>query len=166
MSPNYLSGLWAPLASAAGNHLWQSTLFAITAGLLTLVLRQNHARARYWLWLAASAKFLIPFSLFVAIGSRLPSSPGSAETKAGLYFALEQISQPFMQPTTFPTSGPNHVAFSSHLTHVLFPLLAAVWMIGFLVVSCIWYARWRRISAAVRGTTPQSSPPRPSQTNL
>ena len=48
---------------AVGNHLWQSTLFAAAAGLLTLALRKNHARARYWLWLAASLKFLVPFSL-------------------------------------------------------------------------------------------------------
>lgn len=44
------------------NHLWQSTLFAAAAGLLTLSLRKNRAQTRYWLWLAASVKFLIPFS--------------------------------------------------------------------------------------------------------
>src|ERR1700730_10719559 len=53
------------------NHLWQSTLFAAVAGLLTLALRSNHARARHWLWLAASCKFLLPFSLLVAAGSHL-----------------------------------------------------------------------------------------------
>jgi hypothetical protein len=35
------------------NHLWQSTLVAGAAGLLTLALRPNHARTRYALWLAA-----------------------------------------------------------------------------------------------------------------
>ncbi len=58
-----LSSIWTTLAPAVGNHLWQSTLFAVAAGLLTLALRKNHARARYWLWLAASLKFLVPFSL-------------------------------------------------------------------------------------------------------
>jgi bla regulator protein blaR1 len=43
------------------NHLWQSTLFATVAGLLTLALRKNRAQTRYCLWLAASVKFLIPF---------------------------------------------------------------------------------------------------------
>jgi hypothetical protein len=69
----YLSGIWTALAPAMGNHLWHSTLFAITAGLLTLALRKNRARARYWLWLAASVKFLVPFSLLVVVGSRLPA---------------------------------------------------------------------------------------------
>ena len=38
------------------NHLWQSTLFAILAGLLTLTLKRNSARTRYWVWFAASAE--------------------------------------------------------------------------------------------------------------
>jgi hypothetical protein len=65
-----LSSIWTALAPGVGNHLWQSTLFAAVAGLLTLALRKNHARARYWLWLAASLKFLVPFSLLTALGSR------------------------------------------------------------------------------------------------
>ena len=51
------------------NHLWQSTLFAGVAGLLTLALRRNWAQTRYWLWLAASVKFLVPFALLMTIGS-------------------------------------------------------------------------------------------------
>ena len=46
---------------------------AVVAGLLTLLLRKNHARMRYALWLVASIKFLIPFSLLVLIGSHLAS---------------------------------------------------------------------------------------------
>jgi bla regulator protein BlaR1 len=65
MIAKYLSWMWAALAPALGNHLWQSTLFALAAGVLTLTLRNNHARTRYWLWLAASVKFLVPFSLLV-----------------------------------------------------------------------------------------------------
>ncbi len=38
MNPEYVSSL--------ANHLWQSTLFAGLAGLLTLPLRNNHARVR------------------------------------------------------------------------------------------------------------------------
>ena len=52
------------------NHLWQSTVFAAAAGLLTLLLRKNGAHTRYWLWFVASCKFLIPFSLLSDLGSR------------------------------------------------------------------------------------------------
>ena len=56
----------ANLTSVA-NHLWRSTLFAATAGLLSLALRKQRAQVRYGLWLAASVKFLIPFALLVSI---------------------------------------------------------------------------------------------------
>ena len=36
---------------------------------LTLALRGNRAHVRHWLWLAASVKFLVPFSLLFYIGS-------------------------------------------------------------------------------------------------
>ena len=52
----------------AANHLWQSTLVAALAGLLTLAFRRNRAQVRYWLWLAASLKFLIPFAALTALG--------------------------------------------------------------------------------------------------
>jgi uncharacterized protein (TIGR03435 family) len=41
---------------------------AVTAGPLTLVLRKNHAAAQWWVLLAASVKFLIPFALLVRLG--------------------------------------------------------------------------------------------------
>ncbi len=85
MTPAYLSAMWRAIAPALGNHLWQSTLFAVAAGLLTLILRKNHARARYWLWLTASAKFLIPFSLLINLGNLLSWARGSAEIKAPVF---------------------------------------------------------------------------------
>src|SRR6267143_3010837 len=150
----YLSALWTAFAPALGNHLWQSTLFAIMAGSLTLILRKNQARALYWLWLAASVKFLIPFSSLIGIGSHLAWSRGSSGTKAGLYFAMEGVSQPFSQPTMsmIPRAAPS-TAFPS-LTHLLPALLAAVWLCGFLVVFSVWYVRWRRISSAIREAMP------------
>ncbi len=61
------------------NHLWQSTLFAVAAGLLTVAFRKNRAQVRYWLWLSASLKFLIPFSLLMSLGSHLEWAPACAE---------------------------------------------------------------------------------------
>src|SRR5262245_52507118 len=83
------------------NHLWQSTLFAGVAGLLTLFLRRNRAYLRYWLWLMASVKFLVPFSLLVAAGGLLgrhapPVLPPSGLTPAaGFSSFVEQIGGPF-----------------------------------------------------------------------
>jgi bla regulator protein BlaR1 len=149
----YLSVMWAAIAPGLGNHVWQSTLFACTAGLLTLILRKNHARARYWFWLAASVKFLIPFSLLIGIGSHLAWSRGSAGTNGGLYFAMEEVGQPFTQPTMSMVSRATPTTAFSSLIHLL-PALLAVWLCGFVVVVFVWYVRWRRISAAIRGAAP------------
>ena len=41
---------------AIANHLWQSTVFATVAWLMTLLLRKNRAQLRYGLWLMAFGK--------------------------------------------------------------------------------------------------------------
>ncbi len=152
MIPKYLSVMWAAFAPALGNHLWQSTLFAIAAGLLTLVLRKNHARTRYWLWLVASVKFLIPFSLLVGMGSNLPWTRSYAGLKPGSYFAMEEFSQPFTRPAISMISRSTSATVSLTMPHLLPALLTAVWLGGFLVVVFAWYVRWRRICVALRET--------------
>jgi len=62
--------------SPFANHVWQSTLFAAAAGLLTLLLRVNRAEVRYWIWLAASVKFLIPCSILVDAGGLMRHQTG------------------------------------------------------------------------------------------
>ena len=156
MTPTNLSALWNDIAPALGNHLWQSTLFAAAAGLLTLLLRKNHARARYELWLAASVKFLIPFSLLVSLGSRLAWSHPSPTATGGLYVAVEQISQPFTQTAivmpTISRSTPGLTVQSPF--HMLPALLVALWSCGFALVLLIWCVRWRKISVALRNAEP------------
>jgi beta-lactamase regulating signal transducer with metallopeptidase domain len=156
MIPKQLWAMWTAIAPALGDHLWQSTLFAVLAGLLTLILRKSQARARYWLWLAASMKFLVPFSLLVGIGSHLAWSRGFAGSKAGLYFAMEEVSQPFTQAAIPAISPATSSAVFPSLIHLLPALLAAVWLCGFAAVLAVWYARWQRISAAMRDAVPIS----------
>jgi bla regulator protein BlaR1 len=150
MIAKYLSEMWSAIAPALGNHLWQSTLCAVLAGLLTLLLRKNHARTRYWLWLAASAKFLIPFSLLVSVGSHLAWSRGSAGTKAGLYFAIEEVSQPFTYPMVSVNPRVTFSTLSLTPLHLIPALLTATWLCGFVLILLVWCARWRRVSSAVR----------------
>ena len=57
------------MTDALASHLWQSTIFAGAAALLTLAFRVNRAQVRYWLWIGASLKFLIPFALLTSVGS-------------------------------------------------------------------------------------------------
>lgn len=88
--PAYLS----PLA----NHVWQSTVFAGLAGLLRLAFRKNRALVRYWIWLAASVKFLIPFLLLVSLGGQLGWRTASPVAQPRFSFVMDEISQPFAKP--------------------------------------------------------------------
>ena len=86
------------------NHLWQSTLFAVAAGLLTAALRKNRAQVRYWIWFTASLKFFLPFALLMNLGSharfrRIAPPPLVS-------FAMEQIAQPFPQTVSLAPSTP------------------------------------------------------------
>jgi len=155
MIPRLSFAIWTAIAPSLGNHLWQSTLFASAIALLTLALRNNRAQVRYWLWLTASLKFLIPFSLLVGLGSHMASPRATAAPKTGLYIAMEQVGQPFTRQgiPPIPDATPS-TAFQS-LIHLLLALLV-VWLCGFVVVLFVWSVRWRRISVAVREAEPLS----------
>jgi bla regulator protein BlaR1 len=150
MMPNFLSATWSALAPALGNHLWQSTVFACAVALLTLSLRNDRARTRYGLWLAASLKFLIPFSLLIGIGTHLTQPRNSSPTRVAAYVAIEQVSQPFTQPVI---SRATPLTASANLPHLL-PALLPIWLCGFLVVGFVWSVRWRRISTSIQGAAP------------
>ena len=152
MTVHYLSGLWSTAAPGLGDHLWQSTVCALVAALLTLTLRRNQARVRYWIWLAASIKFLVPFSVLVALGNRFAwrhiSNAGGA-----LYVAIEQVGQPFTQAAPAVVQAAPAPALARML-HLL-PIAGGVWLCGFLTVLGIWAARWLRIRAAAAKAAPR-----------
>ena len=76
------------------NHLWQSTAFVAVMWLLTLVLRKNRAAVRYWLWLAASMKFLIPFSAVVSLASQLGTAAAPAVAWPRFTTAVTELRRP------------------------------------------------------------------------
>lgn len=133
------------------NHLWQSTLCLGVAGVLTLLLRENAAAARYRIWLAASVKFLLPFALLVGLGHELApvrvTTIQSVEPPAA--FVAQQIAAPFtagVQPlqavtVRWPSAG---------------QLAAIVWGLGMLLIAGIWWVRWRRLRRLVSEATPLS----------
>jgi bla regulator protein blaR1 len=151
---NYLSALWSNVAAPLGNHLWQSTLFAVLAALLALFLLKNHTCVRYGLWLAASLKFLMPFALLVFLGNHTSWSRFSATQSTNLYVAMREVSQPFDQTATSLNARPSSTTVAASLSHLLPAILTATWLCGFLMILFVWYLRWRRISATVREAAP------------
>src|ERR1700677_3678054 len=93
------------------NHLWQSTLFMVLAVTVTLALKKNQARIRHSVWLAASLKFLIPFSLLVSLGSRLAGPYFSRSAGNGLYLAMKEFGQPFTFVILAPATHEPNAAY-------------------------------------------------------
>lgn len=132
------------------NHLWQSTLFAAVAGLLTLVLRSNRARVRQYLWLAASAKFLVPVSLLIAAGNQFSWIPPKLPQTHRIEIVLEGVRLPVvsMIPVTLPQTP------QSESSPALALVLAAIWITGSASVILLGISRWRRVRAALRAAKP------------
>src|SRR5579859_5038380 len=108
----------ADWTSLLANHLWQSTVVAALAALLALALRKNQAGVRYWIWLTASLKFLVPFSLLIALGHQLAWTPTTHLLPAPQISAvMQQVTQPFPQlPANAHTVAP---AIADHSLSIL-----------------------------------------------
>jgi len=137
---------FSPLA----NHLWQSTLCLAAVYLLTSFLRRNRAAVRYWLWFVASVKFLIPFSLLVALGSLFTWQIASSASPSQMQWTdvAENIGRPF-----FATSPAVQVAAGSS-SHSLPVILLGVWLCGFVVSLGFWFRWWRQIRIARKRAMP------------
>jgi len=136
--------------SPLANHLWQSTMCVAMAWLLTLVLGKNRAAVRYWIWLAASVKFLIPFSLLVSAGSHFAWRASPAIRQPQLAMVMDEISQPFVVSALAPRlvgAAPAPVEFPEIL-------LFGVWLCGFSIGVAAWSRWWWQIRSIRRRATP------------
>ena len=108
------------MIAALLDHLWQSSLVALLAALLTLTVRRNGARVRFWLWFAASVKFLLPFALLAQLGEGLSRLfPHAIATPAIIQPAL-RLTEPARM---LPAQGPD-----------LLPWLCGAWVLGLALV--------------------------------
>ncbi len=160
MLAHCLARIFAAIYLPLANHLWQSTVCLVIAGTLILVLHRDHAQVRYGIWLAASVKFLIPFSLLIALGTRLapPRVQPIRQPADALYLEIQQVSQPF-SPTVAPTETENAEAgqsagLRSWIARWLPGVLVFIWTGGFLFVLARWGERWWRVSTEARAALP------------
>src|SRR5580692_9882465 len=140
------------MTQAIAGHLWQSTLFALGAGLMTAAFRVNRAQVRYWLWLSASLKFLVPFALLLNLGSFLETQIPVALKVAN------QITTPVVSWTVEEFHGPpvaatlpQSTAATSTIDWIPIALLV-LWLGGFATVAFIRFRGWLRVRAAVRAS--------------
>jgi len=130
------------------NHLWQSTLYAVTAGLLTVAFRENRAQIRYWLWFSASLKFFIPFALLIALGSHSGLLPAGRTLATPIVSStVEQIAEPYSDVSTFAAPASTIFNWSSSL-------ILSLWMCGFGWIVLLRLRSWLRIRAAIGSSIP------------
>ena len=147
------------MIEALVNHLWQSSLFVLLISVLVYVFRNNSAGVRYWLWFAASAKFLVPFALFAVIGNafiergQIEVAPLDPDTSNWLSIG-ERIAEPMnalVAPSDFPSTN-NLAAPAPQITPsplawyaVVKNLFVGLWLAGALLVFGAWLRQWRRL---------------------
>lgn len=136
------------------NHLWQSTVLALLAGLLSVVFRKNRAEVRYWLWFSASVKFLFPFALLVSLGGFLhwDRAAGRMAGAPSVSFAMAWMTQPFAGAA--PSAARAPAAAHDWITVAIF----AVWLAGFAAVLLTRVRGWLAIRAAARTAVPLDVP--------
>jgi bla regulator protein blaR1 len=139
---------WLPAALAS--HLWQSTWFAAVVWLATLALRRNGARLRYWLWTAASLKFLVPFSWLVSVGARFEWRTAPPIARPAAAFVMEEVFAP-----SALVAAPDALM---QQTPVLPWVLASIWLAGFVAALFWWWRQWLPVRAAMRAATPITLP--------
>ena len=124
------------------DHLWQSTLFTGLIGLLTLAFRTNGAHIRFVLWLTASLKFLVPFSLIVEAGKVLRwMNAQTHPAKTSLPAMLDD----FIAPThAVKTPGPGW-----HFETILW----FAWACGVAVVLLRWTLQGLKLRAAFKASS-------------
>jgi beta-lactamase regulating signal transducer with metallopeptidase domain len=122
------------------DHLWQSTLFAVGVGLLTIPFRRNRARVRFALWFAASLKFLVPFAVIAWFGTWVDASAilGSWNPFAasGLLTGLPltgDVGHSLVR-TAAIALWPSTITLSEVTSAWLSLSLIGVWSVGFIVI--------------------------------
>ena len=138
-------------------HLWQSTLCAAIAALLTVVLRRTSARTRHTIWLFASLKFLVPFSLFVLAGSYIGaltaslSTPGLATPGASIAGRWLDRSLSFWQLDVTARLSATGLPFDIGSRGLL--ALALVWGGGVMCLTAWRWREWQSVSRLARAST-------------
>jgi len=142
---------------AIAAHLWQSTLFCVAAAVLTLVFRASQAQVRYWIWLSASLKFLLPFALLTSLGSHIQMrTPFSVQEIAATVPVFSHTLGYFSRPVLpqVAASGPA----SSGPTLSIDLLILGVWGCGVISLALIRLRGWRRIQQVVRASLATNIP--------
>jgi bla regulator protein BlaR1 len=118
-------------------HLWQSTLVALAAWLLAWACRREAAAVRYWIWLVASIKFLVPRAVLQRLGDSVGRSmPEPLLVDAGLVERANAVFVPSMpQALELPNTLPSQLAIAA----------VTIWAVGAALLFIRWVMQWQAV---------------------
>ena len=129
-------------------HLLQSTVCVGIAALLAFALRRAPARTRHAIWLFASLKFLVPFSLFTAAGAYFGARASSLTTPS-VSVVVRWLDQSLsfwgLDETAAAVAG-----FPMTVDRLLPLALVIVWASGVVGLTVWRWKQWREVSALAR----------------
>lgn len=151
---NLASPLSWSLFEPVADHLWQSTAVLALIAALAMLLRDNRAQVRYWLWLLASIKFAVPFALLAAIGAGI-SLPAAPTAVSELVAPAAAVAEPFghvVMPLVDRGGDAGEAATSPWPA-----LIALAWLAGAMVLMMRWLMQWRSVARVAADGTPAST---------
>jgi bla regulator protein blaR1 len=140
------------MISALLDHLWQSTLFCGAVWVLTLALRGNRAAVRHGLWVAASLKFLVPFSALFSAGAFV-SFATPADAGPPMFGEVVQVAAPVISPAFSLQEAARDPA------PALLGGLFVLWLVGALLVAWRWARCWWAAELITRQARPMPGAP-------
>ena len=133
-------------------HLLQSTVFAGIAALFAFAFRKQRAGIRYWIWLAASLKFLIPFAVLIEIGTHIPWPAAMPAARPHFTISAPDLSRRFVEQPFLAAEASQ----APRNTGVAEVIAIAVWISGAAAVVFFWMREWRRMRQMIRSGVPLS----------
>ncbi len=155
--------LYETLAHAAAQafpavveHLWQATLFAIFALIVAVLLRRAPARARYFVWLVALVKFVVPSVLLAFAVNEI------VLRRAAHLFDVERrpdenltVVREFAAPVLNPLAALTNNGVAETAVHNgIYALLAFIWLAGATLLLIRSLRRRREFMRAIETGQP------------
>ncbi len=142
------------IQGAAVNHLWQSTAVVLLIWPLSVALRTNRANLRFRLWMLASVKFVLPFSLLIAAGRALrPAAANGVPAERVSRLVLQSV-QPYTQPVHSISVGTSTAAGAHGGLGRLVIFCLGLWAAGALLLLVSWLRTWLDVRALAHQAEP------------
>lgn len=145
--------------TALAEHLWQSTIVCAALWALSRMLRRNAAKMRFRLWMLASIKFLLPFSLLITAGETISTQKKEVPRMAPLFsvmiegptnstMATRRIAAPAADASSLKQTPP------AKRQKFMEQGLLTLWALGTLAIAGVWLRSWLSLRAMVHRGTP------------